>query len=408
MKKYYLGELPGRNGERDKIYYSCLQDKFIAIKKDGEERTLSKKQKKFLYYKFHIKCDWVKLIHSAKTKAALFSLISVLSIYRLVTGFTSYVDKYENLLVEDILKLEKEYSFDEKILKEERDIQFLIDMCKKYIDRNDNYTDEQKEYLKCTWIKYLTDEGELFERPAILEMLNNMSGAIVEYKSYEKDYVIGSYLDDYNKIILYTPYASNATLAHETEHCVLKDRLTVSFLDLEEGYCGALCGKYCNDLSYQEEQEFLLLIGEIIGKEKLKSCIINGKEDELIKEIANKTFIKENEIRNLIAKTYKYKAIPLGEENSLKRDALFKEIKKVLADLAIRTDENNARNFIVLNAYYDKYTLETSFLEEMYSYVIKEEAEDKSKYILIYEENKYNYVNLFEEGYSLQKRKTNE
>ncbi len=45
---------------------------------------------------------------------------------------------------------------------------------------------------------------------------------------------------------------------------------------------------------------------------------------------------------------------------------------------------------------------------KMYSYVIKEEAEDNPKYILIYEENKYNYVDLFEEGYSLQKRKTNE
>ena len=49
MKKYYLGELPGRNGQRDKIYYSCNLNEFFAIKKDGEERKLSKKQTKIPY-----------------------------------------------------------------------------------------------------------------------------------------------------------------------------------------------------------------------------------------------------------------------------------------------------------------------------------------------------------------------
>lgn len=408
MKKYYLGELPGRNGQRDKIYYSCNLNEFFAIKKDGEERKLSKKQTRFLYKKYHIKCDLLNIIHSTKTKVVLLSLIGILILYRLLSNLESYSEKYGNLLIEDIPKLEKEYSFDEKILKEERNLQFLINMCKKYIDRNNNYTEEQKEYLKLIWSKYLTDEGELFEREAILEMLNKITSVQIEYKPYENNSVTGRYIEEDNTIILYESYATNATLVHETIHCTIGDELQKKYLDLEEGYCGALCGKYCDEFTYREENEYLLLISEIIGKEKLKSCIINGKEDELIKEIADKTFTEKNEIRNLIVKTYKYKAIPLGKENFLKRTTLFKEIKKDLASLAIKADESNAKNFIVLNAYYDKYTLETSFLEERYHYTIKEEIEGIPKYITIYEENKYDFDDLFEEDYRLQKRKTNE
>lgn len=408
MKKYYLGELPGRNGQRDKIYYSCNLNEFFAIKKDGEERKLSKKQTRFLYKKYHIKCDLLNIIHSTKTKVVLLSLIGILILYRLLSNLESYSEKYGNLLIEDIPKLEKEYSFDEKILKEERNLQFLINMCKKYIDRNNNYTEEQKEYLKLIWSKYLTDEGELFEREAILEMLNKITSVQIEYKPYENNSVTGRYIEEDNTIILYESYATNATLVHETIHCTIGDELQKKYLDLEEGYCGALCGKYCDEFTYREENEYLLLISEIIGKEKLKSCIINGKEDELIKEIADKTFTEKNEIRNLIVKTYKYKAIPLGKENFLKRTTLFKEIKKDLASLAIKADESNAKNFIVLNAYYDKYTLETSFLEERYHYTIKEEIEGIPEYITIYEENKYDFDDLFEEDYRLQKRKTNE
>ena len=408
MKKYYLGELPGRNGQRDKIYYSCNLNEFFAIKKDGEERKLSKKQTRFLYKKYHIKCDLLNIIHSTKTKVVLLYLIGILILYRLLSNLESYSEKYGNLLIEDIPKLEKEYSFDEKILKEERNLQFLINMCKKYIDRNNNYTEEQKEYLKLIWSKYLTDEGELFEREAILEMLNKITSVQIEYKPYENNSVTGRYIEEDNTIILYESYATNATLVHETIHCTIGDELQKKYLDLEEGYCGALCGKYCDEFTYREENEYLLLISEIIGKEKLKSCIINGKEDELIKEIADKTFTEKNEIRNLIVKTYKYKAIPLGKENFLKRTTLFKEIKKDLASLAIKADESNAKNFIVLNAYYDKYTLETSFLEERYHYTIKEEIEGIPKYITIYEENKYDFDDLFEEDYRLQKRKTNE
>ncbi len=408
MKKYYLGELPGRNGQRDKIYYSCNLNEFFAIKKDGEERKLSKKQTRFLYKKYHIKCDLLNIIHSTKTKVVLLYLIGILILYRLLSNLESYSEKYGNLLIEDIPKLEKEYSFDEKILKEERNLQFLINMCKKYIDRNNNYTEEQKEYLKLIWSKYLTDEGELFEREAILEMLNKITSVQIEYKPYENNSVTGRYIEEDNTIILYESYATNATLVHETIHCTIGDELQKKYLDLEEGYCGALCGKYCDEFTYREENEYLLLISEIIGKEKLKSCIINGKEDELIKEIADKTFTEKNEIRNLIVKTYKYKAIPLGKENFLKRTTLFKEIKKDLASLAIKADESNAKNFIVLNAYYDKYTLETSFLEERYHYTIKEEIEGIPEYITIYEENKYDFDDLFEEDYRLQKRKTNE
>lgn len=394
LKKYYLGELHGRNGEKDKIYYNWVLEKFIALKQDGTERNLSEKQKEYLYKKFHKKCKLFTLIGVLK-----FELISAI----IGIGIT-YTIKYRNIL-EDLPKLEKEYCFDEMILHEERDIDFLVSMCNKYIDKNESYTNEQKEYLKLKWSQYLEDEGELFERNAILDMLQNLSSVPIEYKDYENNHVLGRHRNSPHKIILYTPYATNANLAHETEHCVIGDNLSFEFLDSEEGYCGAFGGKYCDDLTYPNENEYLLIMSEIIGKEKLKWCIINGKEDELIKELANKTHTSKKEISDLIAKTYEYNLLFYDKDKTQERKNLNREIKRELAELAIKADESNKDNFIVLNAYYNKYDLDTSFLEDRYLFIAKEETDIFTKYMYISDENKYNYILLFEDELTRTKSK---
>ncbi len=71
---------------------------------------------------------------------------------------------------------------------------------------------------------------------------------------------------------------------------------------------------------------------------------------------------------------------------------LDKEIKETLAELAIKADENNKENFIILNALYSKYKLNSSLLENEYNY---------SLYGLnfvypITDKNKYDYVDVFE------------
>lgn len=405
MKKYYLGELHGRNGEKDKIYYSWKTREFIAIKKDGVRRNLSKKQERYLYKKFHIKCDWITGIGLIK------NIIIAGIIAKTILFSTTYGIQYRNIL-EDLPKLEKEYCFDEKVLKKERDIEFLVSMCMKYIDKNDNYTDEQKEYLKAAWKEYLEDEGELFERKAILDMLQNISSVPIEYKPYENNGVFGRHENFPHKIILYTPYAKNADLLHETQHCAIGTNLSGKFIDLEEGYCGAVEGKYGDNLTYVEENENLLIMSEIIVKEKLKYYIINGKKDELIAELANKTHTNKKEIRDLIAKMHEYKYTDfLTEEGILKRETLNKEIKRELAELAIKADGKNKENFIVLNAYYDKYVLETSFLENeyyegyFYNYDEFNNYSDRGFVARIDESNKYDYVYLFEEELTRTKSK---
>lgn len=393
MKRYYLGELHGRNGEQDKIYYDWYDwhaNKFVAIKEDGTERNLSKKQEKYLKRKFNKKCERIAI------KKALIVIIILWTIIFNTSFSIAYGIQYRNIL-KDLPKLEKEYCFDEKVLKEERDIEFLVNMCMKYIDKNDNYTDEQKTYLKAVWKEYLEDEGELFERKAILDMLQNLSSVPIIYKPYENNGVVGRHEIFPHRIILYTPYATNSILLHETQHCALIN-LDNLFDDIEEGYCGAVEGKYGDDLTYIEENENLLMMSEIIGKEKLKYYIINKKEDELIAELANKTHTSKKEIKNLITKMYEYKYTDfLKAEGILKREVLNTEIKQELAYLAIRADEKNKENFIVLNAYYGLYDLDTSFLEDEYHYVESGKARWEAKKIYICDENKYDYVYLFEE-----------
>ncbi len=110
----------------------------------------------------------------------------------------------------------------------------------------------------------------------------------------------------------------------------------------------------------------------------------------------NKTNTSKKEIEKLIEKTYDY----TRSENLQDGKNLNSEIKRELAELAINADEKNKESFIVLNAYYNKYTLDSSFLLDKYFY-----WGDDFDYYIIDESNKYDFGYLFKEKYTLQKKK---
>ena len=320
--------------------------------------------------------------------------------YQTINGKNKYeltnaelIQKYPNIS-EDVSRLLKQYLLDEKILKESRNVNELIILCHKYIDVNDNYSEEQKEYLKKTWKNYLIDQGIYFELNASLEMLENLTTINIAYESTKDSTILGDYSASNHIITLYEGYDLN-TILHETEHASKTDE-TNNFWWLHEGYAGAVCGAYGSRLTYYDENEYLLLISEIIGKEEVIKNIINKTEEEILQQLSDKTGESIENIKELNNKMYN-KMLSSYYEKHEEEDRLNMEIKTELAELAIKADENNKENFIILNALQNKYQLKTSFLSDDY-YFIGQLVE-----YTINDENKYDYTYLFEENQILAK-----
>ncbi len=388
-KLYYLGELRSRDDEKDQVYIDIITNVFVCQKIDGTKRNLTLNQKRYLRERFEKEIRKADIKYEVNFFKKPF-LIGALTTLILLTSL-----KYKNILT-DIPRITKEYCFED-----EKDIDLLVHDCGMYIDKNKTFSDEQKEYLKRSWEKYIKDEGINFDFLTIIRMLNNLSDVKFEYT--EDDTVVANHKDFPHKITLNKNYGKNFNLFHETVHCSIGLGLDHDFLDLEEGYCGGATGKYCYHLTYATENEYLLIIREIIGKDNLVHCIANGKEKELVKLIANATNKSEAEIKDLINKTNKSLLLCKEQEEI---SILEKEIKKQLALLAIEADEKNKENFIILNALQGKYILDSSFLEDKIWY----KSSDFYTYLGINNETKYSKAYLFDEieEYRLIKKQTNE
>lgn len=393
MKGYkFIGYVKStKYNQIDKIYYNpWLGGKFKCIDKEGKERKLNKKQRVYLHEKFLIKCNFVELISALKVTTGI-----LVSIYGALQSI-----KYRNILG-DIPTITKEFIWEENILKEDRDIDKFIEYCSKYIDSNNEFTEEQKEYLKIAWGRYLKDEGENLEFRTMINLYNDLSNVEVEDTPYLNGFV-GVYKDELNKIFLLKDYEyKNETLFHETIHRFLRDNGIHIMTALDEGFSAALEKKYCGEtpLSYPEENEYLLLISEIIGKEKLTYLLENKREDEFYSYLAECTNNSKIHVKELIELT-KTKIWYRQNQKYEKAEELDKEIKMTLASWAIQVNSKNQENFIILNAMNSKYRLDSSFLEENYFYW---DTENAFNFYIIDDENKYEYTYLFEENQTLAK-----
>lgn len=322
------------------------------------------------------------------TKVKIYTGIAI-SVYTALLAI-----KYRNIL-EDTPKIAKEFIFDEKINQKERNIDFLIDMCKKYIDRNDNYTKEQKEYLIEEWRSYLKENGECLEILPILELYNNLSTVHVDYSTDLRDKIVGNYNGFLHKINISKDYKHVfCILFHETLHCFIRDNISHNLWAIEEGFCSAIGNIPHDYLCYSEENEYLLILSEMIEKEKTIYYIENFKEEEFYKYLASCTNNTEEDVKDCLQLMNTRLRLYLNSEDNYTLEEINKEIEQTLASWAIKVDERNQDNFIALNVLYDKYVLTSSFLEENYVYLDKETGEE----IIINDENKYDFTYLFEEN----------
>ena len=286
-------------------------------------------------------------------------------------------------------------------VEEENDYENLIQMYCLNIDYNQNFSEEQKEFLKKYYIQiFINNYVQEFETQTIMRSLQDISQVKVNYHDYEnKKNISGSYNEILNLIDLYYPAKeADPTFIHETEHMFLE----MDNLSLEEGFCSAVASYCClyKPIVYVEENEYLLIIGEIIGKENLIHYIINSDDEQIYNDLASETGTTKKEIIDLFKKMNKR----LNYEKKEKEVAdLDKEIKQQLANLAIKANPENENNFIIKNALCGNYVLQTSFLNDEYLFQDKE-----TKYmVLINDLNKYEITEELEVGFTLSKIKTN-
>ncbi len=406
MKKLkYLGIYKSEMEDKieiKRIYINPKTNTLTCIKKDGTEKKLSDSEKIEIRKKYKEKIK--KLGIQRKRKYILAFLL-------LATGVTLGGKKaYQNRYV-----LTNDPTLYLKMLQnEELDVTFLAQKCGEYIDRNENYTPEQKRNLKEFWGQVLLEEGKQYETSTYIQLLNSLAENDVKYRANEEDNAVKGETAG-NKIIRLNREDEN-TIVHESIHNAFGRLL--AHMGIEEGYCCATMDKYCKDISYLDENENLLIMKEIIGKDKLIYCIINGKENELYEALADKTKTDKKQIKELIKSMDEVlkidrKARDKEEKNEMeeaenlkiKAEQIHKEIRIAWANLAILADENNENNFIIQNALAEnRYTLYTSFLSEEYTYIIPETKE----IIVINENNKYESIENLQAGeYSLTKTKPN-
>lgn len=227
-----------------------------------------------------------------------------------------------------------------------------------------------------------------------METLENITTANVEYGINDDKSILGDYNDSNHTITLYEGHDLD-TVLHETKHRSRRD-CPNEFWWLNEGYAGAICGEYGSRLTYEDENEYLLIISEIIGKEEVIKNIINETEEEILLQLSDKTGESIENIKELNNKMYN-KTLLTYHKKDEEAEELDMEIKIELAELAIKADENNRENFIILNALQNKYQLKTSFLSDSYTYIGSGE-----KY-LIDDDNKYIFTCLFDSDYTRAK-----
>ena len=159
-----------------------------------------------------------------------------------------------------------------------------------------------------------------------------------------------------------------------------------------------------------------MLISEIVGKDTLLYCIINGKENLLYEFIMDKTNIDKKELKRLFNKMdealeldrqarnkkEEMKTNPVNknflmneiEQLCFQAECLHKEIRIKWALLAIQKDSQNEKSFIIQNALSsDHCILYSSFLKEEYIFG----NEKEQKIIIINENNKYENKSTLEE-----------
>lgn len=372
-KIYHVGDLT-RKDKKIRVYYNLSKDSFFCMDQKGNEIQLSSKMKSHIARKYNLNRSVHKYLHQLKSIMFAYSFLCF-----------GFIALYYRRILPDIPEIVDISLSDDPDRLREKTIE--------YINQNENFTFEQREYLSETFSLYLQDYGDCYDFQASLYMLNNLAGVDVKYKELHEDGILGTYSDKSNLITMYTN--DEQCFTHEGIHC---SNPTLDPGALCEGYADAVSSSYgfaaINEfqpgyLSYKrvyycDANEYLLLISEIIGKEKTMYYLINGKEKELVQTIAYVTSTDISDIESLFSSMNK-QIVATQNFKDKTANSLASQIRQELARLAILANKENENNFIIQNAINHDYILSSSFLLDEYSYLDTYEA----NYLIINDSNKF-------------------
>ena len=156
------------------------------------------------------------------------------------------------------------------------------------IDRKDNLSIEQKNYLKEYVSKFLSDWGCLYAREDLVKMEAAISNVnlYVNNRLYDTLGCDGVYAPELGVIYL-DDVSNKSALAHEFDHVITYDPLKYSFESLiEEAITSSIDYTYYNYSSYNSLiRNQMLFLSEIVGRENLLKCYISSDYNYLIELI---------------------------------------------------------------------------------------------------------------------------
>lgn len=173
-------------------------------------------------------------------------------------------------------------------LSNEEKNSYVVNLFCNCIDRKDNLSIEQKNYLKENVSKFLGGWGYLYDREDLVKMEAALSNVnlYVNNKLYDALGCDGLYAPELGVIYLDDVSDVNA-LVHEFGHLVTYDPLKYPFNSLiEEAITSSIDYTYYNYNSYTPLiRNQILFLSEIVGRENLMKCYISSDYNFLIELI---------------------------------------------------------------------------------------------------------------------------
>lgn len=186
MKKvYHVGDMKGKDKKTYHVYYNVKKDSFTCTDQNGKEITLTPKIHSHIARKFNLNRSVYLALHYLKKW--------IFTSFFVVAGMGSIHYRHVLFDLPEIIDISR--SHDPERLKEK-----VVE----YINKKDNLTFAQKEYLCNTFSLYLEDYGDCYEFMASLNMLNNFKSVDIKYKELRESGTTGTYSRFFNEIELFT------------------------------------------------------------------------------------------------------------------------------------------------------------------------------------------------------------
>ncbi|MEE3343640.1 MAG: hypothetical protein VZS44_06085 [Bacilli bacterium] len=228
---------------------------------------------------------------------------------------TDSVNKELVLFKDKYKQLEDRYNS----MTDEEKNEYVVFIFNNIIDNSDEFTDEEKNYLKYREVELLKEYGHCYYFESIFDMVSRLRRLKVERNTDLEDGIGGDY-DIYKNVISVDKDGDESTLGHEVEHTITinidKDEVLKNlkidsdgWLYLFEAMNSSSDLKYYDNYSYNSKMRtHMLFLSKIIGRDNLLKVYLNS-DFELLEELLGDDY---KELMQLFEKQFELYFSSLG------------------------------------------------------------------------------------------------